>query len=92
MIQTIGRAARNVDGRVVCMPTVSLFPWQRPWGETNRRRAKQTAYNETHGIVPQSIQKEVRDVIAAVMPAVPESGAALGKAPEMMTNGNGSVC
>ncbi len=85
LIQTIGRAARNVDGRVVMYADRITDSMAEAMRETNRRRAKQTAYNETHGIVPQSIQKEVRDVIAAVMPAVAESSIALGKAPDMMT-------
>jgi len=85
LIQTIGRAARNVDGRVVMYADRITDSMAEAMEETNRRREKQMAYNEAHGIMPQSVQKEVRDVIAAVLPAAAESGMSLSKAPEIMT-------
>ena len=63
LIQTIGRAARNVDGHVILYADYMTDSMQRALDETNRRRAIQSAYNEAHGIVPQSIVKKVHDVI-----------------------------
>ena len=63
LIQTIGRAARNVDGRVILYADVVTDSMRRAIDETERRRSIQTAYNEAHGIVPKSIQKKVHDVI-----------------------------
>lgn len=63
LVQTIGRAARNVDGRVVMYADVMTDSMKRAIDETNRRRDVQTKYNEANGITPQSIKKAVRDVI-----------------------------
>lgn len=65
LVQTIGRAARNVDGRVVMYADQMTGSMSRAIEETNRRRAIQMAYNEEHGIIPQSIKKEVHDIIEA---------------------------
>jgi excinuclease ABC subunit B len=62
LIQTIGRAARNVLGRVILYADVMTGSLERAIGETNRRRAIQLAYNEKHGITPQTIKKEIRDI------------------------------
>ncbi len=62
LIQTIGRAARNVLGRVILYADVMTGSLERAIGETNRRRAVQLAYNEKHGITPQTIIKEIRDI------------------------------
>ena len=65
-IQTIGRAARNADGLVV-MYADSITPsMRRAIDETERRRAKQDAFNREHGIVPKTVIKSVRDVIDSV--------------------------
>ena len=63
LIQTIGRAARNAEGQVIMYADSVTPSMERAISETNRRRAVQTAYNEAHGIVPQTIVKDVRDVI-----------------------------
>ena len=63
LIQTIGRAARNADGRVI-MYADSITPSMRlAIDETERRRAKQDAFNKAHGIVPKTVKKSVRDLI-----------------------------
>jgi excinuclease ABC subunit B len=63
LIQTIGRAARNADGRVIMYADAVTRSMAAAISETNRRRAIQHAYNETHGIIPKTIVKGVRDVI-----------------------------
>lgn len=62
LIQTIGRAARNVLGRVVLYADTMTGSLERAMGETNRRRAIQLAYNTKHGITPKTIKKEIRDI------------------------------
>lgn len=68
LIQTIGRAARNAEGKVIMYADRVTQSMQRAISETNRRRAIQEAYNRKHGIVPKTIVKPVRDVIQAVKP------------------------
>ncbi len=63
IIQTIGRAARNVDGEVILYADVMTGSLQRAIGETERRRAIQLKYNKTHGITPQSIQREISSLV-----------------------------
>ena len=63
LIQTIGRAARNAEGRVVMYADVMTDSMKKALSETERRRAIQQAYNEEHGITPQTIKKAVRELI-----------------------------
>lgn len=63
LIQTVGRAARNVDGYVIMYADMITDSMRRTIEETNRRRNKQLAFNEEHGIVPRSIKKAVHDII-----------------------------
>ncbi len=63
LIQTIGRAARNAQGKVIMYADNVTNSMEKAIRETNRRRDLQTAYNEKHGIIPKTIQKEIHDVI-----------------------------
>ena len=66
LIQTIGRAARNVLGRVILYADTMTGSLDRAISETNRRRALQVAYNEKHGITPMTIKKEIHDIAASM--------------------------
>ena len=66
LIQTIGRAARNADGRVIMYADRITGSMERAMRETERRREKQVAYNEAHGITPQTVRKNVEDVLAGL--------------------------
>ncbi|MDH1535195.1 excinuclease ABC subunit UvrB [Pseudomonas chengduensis] len=69
LIQTIGRAARNLNGRAILYADNMTGSMQRAIGETERRRAKQIAFNEANGIVPKGVQKDVKDILeGAVVP------------------------
>ncbi len=66
LIQTIGRAARNVEGRVIMYADRITGSMERAMGETNRRREKQVAYNLAHNITPQTIRKNVEDILSGL--------------------------
>ena len=85
LIQTVGRAARNAEGRVIMYADVMTESMDRAIRETNRRRAIQEAYNKEHGITPQTIQKKVHDIIQISKAATEKQRFGLEKDPESMS-------
>ena len=79
LIQTIGRAARNVDGKVIMYADELTESMEKAITETNRRRSIQMEYNEKHGIKPKTIQKSIRDVIKDNMVTDLETEYQIGK-------------
>ena len=79
LIQTIGRAARNVNGKVIMYADKVTDAMKAALDETDRRRAKQVAYNEEHGIEPLSIYKAVRDLTDSLIPKEEEMAIAEGQ-------------
>ena len=84
LIQTVGRAARNAEGHVIMYADTITDSMRRAIDETERRRALQQAYNEAHGITPQTIKKAVRDLISITKETKPAE-TAFEKDPESMS-------
>ncbi|MCI1959608.1 MAG: excinuclease ABC subunit UvrB [Clostridia bacterium] len=84
LVQTIGRAARNAEGRVIMYADVITDSMRYAIDETNRRRTIQQEYNKKHGIVPKTIKKKIYDVIQATTPAEEKDKFGFKKAPESM--------
>ncbi|MBO2944802.1 excinuclease ABC subunit UvrB [Paenibacillus sp. F411] len=91
LIQTIGRAARNSEGRVIMYGDKITDSMDRAIKETERRRAVQEEYNERHGITPQTIRKKVRDVIEATKAAESKADYLTGPAAKMSKKDRQSV-
>lgn len=86
LIQTIGRAARNANGRVIMYADKMTDSMQKAISETNRRRNIQEEYNEIHGITPKTITKKVHEIIKATESVAPnKKSKKLDKDPESMT-------
>jgi len=71
LIQTIGRAARNLHGMAILYADRITGSMERAMGETERRRKKQQAFNEAHGITPQGVEKAVADIMNSIVPGAP---------------------
>ena len=88
LIQTIGRAARNVDGHVIMYADTITESMKRAIDETNRRREIQQKYNDENGITPQTVRKAVRELISTSLKAAEEEAAErknrVGKDPDLM--------
>ena len=85
LIQTIGRAARNVDGHVIMYADTMTDSMKKAIGETERRRRIQDEYNKEHGITPKTIEKKVRDLIS-ITKKVDKENYRMEKDPESMSD------
>ncbi|KFI29500.1 excinuclease ABC subunit B [Haematobacter missouriensis] len=88
LIQTIGRAARNAEGRVIMYADRITGSMERAMRETERRREKQIAYNEAHGITPQTVRKNVEDVLAGLWKGDTDQSRITTKVEKAMVGGN----
>ena len=85
LIQTAGRAARNVDGRVILYADKVTGSMQRAIDETERRRRKQLEFNAEHDITPKTVQKNVADIMEAAYPGAPTTARRFAKVAEQTT-------
>jgi len=79
LIQTMGRAARNVNGKAILYADTITGSMQRAMGETQRRRERQIAYNKEHGLTPVSIRKNVRDIMEGARADTTDFGYKVGR-------------
>ncbi len=88
LVQTIGRAARNAEGRVIMYADRITGSMERALGETNRRREKQVAYNEKHGITPATVKKNVEDVLSGLYQGDTDQSRVTAKIDKPLHGGN----
>ena len=82
LIQTIGRAARNINGRAILYADKTTGAMREAMDETDRRRRRQSAHNRKHGVTPRGVQKAVKDIIDGVAVREQRRGRALSKVAE----------
>ncbi len=90
LIQTIGRAARNANGQVIMYADKTTDSMDKAIAETRRRRAIQMAYNEEHGITPQTIRKKVSDIMGSVAEISNTTAEQVNKEPRLVVEGRGA--
>ena len=88
LIQTVGRAARNVEGRVIMYADRITGSMERAIGETDRRRARQLAYNAEHGNTPQTVKKNVEDILAGLYKGDVDMNRVTAKVDNPLAGGN----